>query len=138
MPALNRVQLIGYLGRDPESKYTPTGKRVTDFPIAVTRRWKGEGGETREQTEWVQVEAWGRLAETCHEYLGKGSLAYVEGRLKTDRYEDEGGARYFTKVVARTVQFLSENRDADRLHDVIDESEAPEEEEADLAEPSQA
>ena len=66
MPALNRVQLIGYLGRDPESKYTPTGKRVTDFPIAITQRWKSETGEAREQTEWVQVEAWGRLAETCH------------------------------------------------------------------------
>ena len=138
MPALNRVQLIGYLGRDPESKYTPTGKRVTDFPIAVTQRWKDEAGETREQTEWVQVEAWGRLAETCHEYLGKGSLAYVEGRLKTDRYEDEGGARYFTKVVARTVQFLSSNRGDEHLAEAIDGADVPEEEEADLAEPSEA
>ena len=109
MPALNRVQLIGYLGRDPESKYTPTGKRVTDFPIAITNRWKSETGETKEATEWVQIEAWVRLAETCHEYLGKGSLAYVEGRLKTDRYEDEGGeTRYFTKVIAQSVQFLSD------------------------------
>ena len=138
MPALNRVQLIGYLGRDPESKYTPTGKRVTDFPIAITQRWKGEAGETREQTEWVQVEAWGRLAETCHEYLGKGSLAYVEGRLKTDRYEDEGGARYFTKVVARTVQFLSANRGDEHPGETIDGADVPEEEQADLAEPSQA
>jgi single-strand DNA-binding protein len=136
MPALNRVQLIGYLGRDPESKYTPTGKRVTDFPIAITQRWKSEMGEAREHTEWVQVEAWGRLAETCHEYLGKGSLAYVEGRLKTDRYEDaEGETRYFTKVVARTVQFLSDNRDAEQL---IDEHDVPDEEEADLPEPSEA
>jgi len=78
MPALNRVQLIGYLGRDPESRYTSSGRRVTDFPIAVTQRWKGESGETKEATEWVQIETWGRLAETCHEYLGKGSLAYVE------------------------------------------------------------
>jgi single-strand DNA-binding protein len=136
MPALNRVQLIGYLGRDPESKYTPTGKRVTDFPIAMTQRWKGEGGETREHTEWVQVEAWGRLAETCHEYLGKGSLAYVEGRLKTDRYEDqEGETRYFTKVVARAVQFLSDNRDAEHL---IDEDDVPEDEAADQPELSEA
>ena len=134
MPALNRVQLIGYLGRDPESKYTPTGRRVTDFPIAVTQRWKSETGEAREQTEWVQIEAWGRLAELCHEYLGKGSLAYVEGRLKTDRYEDEGGTRYFTKVVARTVQFLSDNRDDEHLI----ENDVPEDEEADLAEPSEA
>lgn len=108
MPALNRVQLIGYLGRDPESKYTSTGKRVTDFPVAITHRWRDDSGETREHTEWVNIEAWGRLAETCHEYLGKGSLVYVDGRLKTDRYEDQGETRYFTKVVAQSVQFLSE------------------------------
>jgi single-strand DNA-binding protein len=140
MPALNRVQLIGYLGRDPESKYTPTGRRVTDFPIAVTQRWKdseGAGGETREHTEWVNVEAWGRLAETCHEYLAKGSLAYVEGRLKTDRYESDGETRYFTKVVARTVQFLSDHRD-DRLNDVLESADVPEEEQAELAEPGSA
>jgi single-strand DNA-binding protein len=116
MPALNRVQLIGYLGRDPESKYTPTGKRVADFPMAVTNRWKdptgaGRPGATREYTEWVHIEAWGRLAEICHEYLRKGSLVYIEGRLKTDRYEDQACEhRYFTKVVAQTVQFLSERQ----------------------------
>jgi single-strand DNA-binding protein len=132
MPALNRVQLIGYLGRDPESKYTPTGKRVTDFTIGITHRWRGEAGETREHTEWATIEAWGRLAETCHEYLGKGSLVFVEGRMKTDRYEDEGETRYFTKVVARAVQFLSEPRDEAPLEeessvpeDVIDEEAAP-------------
>jgi single-strand DNA-binding protein len=108
MPALNRVQIIGYLGRDPNSKYTPTGKRVTEFAVAISNRWKDEGGQAREQTEWVNVEAWGRLAETCHEYLEKGSLVYVEGRLKTDRYEDQGETRYFTKLVARAVQFLSD------------------------------
>ena len=135
MPALNRVQLIGYLGRDPESKYTPTGKRETDFPIAMTNRWKDETGETKEHTEWVNNEAWGRLAETCHEYLGKGSLVYVEGRMKTDRYEDqEGEHRYFTKVVARTVQFLSDNRDDEHL---IEQTDHPEEEEAELAEASE-
>jgi len=123
MPALNRVQLIGYLGRDPESKYTPTGKRVTDFPIAITNRWKEETGETRQHTEWLNIEAWGRLAETCHEYLGKGSLVYIEGRMKTDRYDYEGEMRYFTKVVARTVQFLSDNRDDEHL---IEESGLPE------------
>ena len=135
MPALNRVQLIGYLGRDPESKYTTTGKRVTDFPIAITNRWKDEYGETRENTEWVNIEAWGRLAETCHEYLGKGSLVYIEGRIKTDRYGDEGETRYFTKVVARTVQFLSDNRDDEHL---IDGTDVPEEEEPELADASEA
>ena len=106
MPALNHVQLIGRLGKDPESKYTATGKGVTDFPIAVSNRWKTKEGETRESTEWVNIETWEGLAEICHEYLAKGSLIYVEGRLKTDRYEDNGEIKYFTKVVAQNVQFL--------------------------------
>ena len=106
MPALNRVQLIGYLGKEPESKYTATGKLVTDFPVAISRRWKSKEGEPREQTEWAHVETWEGLAEVCQEYLGKGSLVYVEGRLKTDRYEDKGENRYFTKVVALTMQML--------------------------------
>jgi single-strand DNA-binding protein len=112
MPALNRVQLIGRLGRDPESKFTPTGKKVAHFSIAVSNRWKSLEGEMRESTEWVNVEAWERLGETCQEYLQKGSLVYIEGRLKTDKYEDHGETRYFTKVVAQMVQFL-DNRTAD-------------------------
>jgi single-strand DNA-binding protein len=110
MPALNRVQLIGRLGKEPESKYTPTGKLVTDFSVAISRRWKNNDGETREQTEWVHVETWEGLAESCQEYLGKGSPVYVEGRLKTHRYEDNGEIKYFTKVVAQNVQFLSNYR----------------------------
>jgi single-strand DNA-binding protein len=110
MPALNRVQLIGRLGKEPESKYTPTGKLVTDFSVAISQRWKDNDGETREQTEWVHVETWERLAESCQEYLGKGSPVYVEGRLKTHRYEDNGEIKYFTKVVAQNVQFLSNYR----------------------------
>ena len=106
MPTLNRVQLIGRLGKDPESKYTPTGKKVAHFSIAVTNRWKA-GSETKENTEWVNIEAWGRLGEVCQEYLKKGSLVYVEGRLKTDKYEDkEGDTKYFTKVVALGMQML--------------------------------
>ena len=110
MPALNRVQLIGYLGKEPDSKFTPTGKLVTDFSMAVSQRWKNEAGDTQEHTEWVHVETWERLAETCQEYLGKGSLVYVEGRLKTDRYLDKGEIKYFTKIVAQKVQFLSDYR----------------------------
>lgn len=105
MPALNRVQLIGYLGKDPESRFTPTGKKVTHFSIAITQRWKSQG-ETKEYTEWVNIEAWGRLGEVCQEYLKKGSLVYVEGRLKTDRFEDKGETKYYTKVVALGLQFL--------------------------------
>ena len=106
MPALNRVQLIGRLGKDPESRFTPTGKKVTQFSLAVSNRWKSRDGENKESTEWVNVEAWDRLGEVCQEYLKKGSLVYVEGRLKTDKYEDKGENRYFTKVVAQMAQFL--------------------------------
>jgi single-strand DNA-binding protein len=105
MPALNRVQLIGYLGKDPESRFTPNGKKVAHFSVAVTQRWK-TGGETKEYTEWVNIEAWGRLGEVAQEYLHKGSLVYIEGRLKTDKYEDKGETKYYTKVVALALQFL--------------------------------
>ena len=106
MPALNRVQLIGYLGKDPESKFTPTGKKVTQFSVAISNRWKSREGDAKEYTEWVNIEAWGRLGEVCNEYLKKGSLVFVEGRLKTDKFEDKGENRYFTKVVALTMQML--------------------------------
>lgn len=106
MPTLNRVQMIGRLGKDPESKFTPTGKKVTHFSLAVSSHWKDKSGETKESTEWVNIEAWGRLGEVCQEYLKKGSLIFLEGRLKTDKYEDKGETRYFTKVVAQTLQFL--------------------------------
>ena len=106
MPALNRVQLIGYLGKDPEGKFTPTGKKVTQFSVAITNRWKSREGEAKEYTEWVNIEAWGRLGEISQEYLKKGSLVFVEGRLKTDRYEEKGETRFYTKVVALSLQFL--------------------------------
>ena len=82
MPALNRVQLIGRLGRAPESHFTPTGKKVAHFSVAVSNQWNGDDGAMKEYTEWVNIEAWGRLAEVCQEYLGKGSLIYLEGRLR--------------------------------------------------------
>ena len=106
MPALNRVQLIGRLGKDPEGKFTPTGKKVVHFSVAVSNRWKSKEGETKEYTEWVNIEAWGRLGEVCQEYLKKGSLVFLEGRLKTDRYEDNGETKYFSKVVALAMQML--------------------------------
>ncbi len=106
MPTLNRVQLIGRLGKDPEGKFTPTGKKVAHFSIAVSNRWKDKSGETKESTEWVNIEAWGRLGEVCQEYLKKGSLIFLEGRLKTDKYEDKGETKYFTKIVAQSLEFL--------------------------------
>lgn len=106
MPGLNKVQLIGYLGRDPELRTIPGGKKVSHFSLGVTRRWKS-GGENKEATDWFNVEAWGRLGETSQQHLKKGSLVYVEGRLQTDKYEDKGGeTKYFTKMVALSLQFL--------------------------------
>ena len=122
MPALNRVQLIGNLGKDPESKFTPKGKKVAHFSLAVSQRWK-TGAETKEYTEWVNIEAWGRLGEVCQEYLKKGSLVYIEGRLKTEKYEDKGETKYFTKVVALGLQFLDKKK-ADEPMLTVDEDAA--------------
>ncbi len=106
MPALNRVQLIGNLGKDPETRFTPSGKKVTSFSVAVDRRWRSSEGETKEATDWFNIEAWGRLGEICQEYLHKGSLVFLEGRLRTDRYEQGGETRSFIKVVLTQMQML--------------------------------
>ena len=106
MPGLNRVQLIGRLGKDPETRYTPKGQKVCHFSLAVDRRWKSSQGEVQEATDWFNIEAWGRLGEICQEYLGKGRLVFIEGRLQTDRYEQEGEPHFFTKVVAQQMLML--------------------------------
>ncbi len=106
MPSLNRVQLIGNLGRDPETRFTPKGSKVCKFSLAVNRRWMSSEGETREATDWFNIEAWGRLGEICQEYLGKGRLVFIEGRLQTDQFEQDGEKRYITKVVASQMQML--------------------------------
>ena len=121
MPALNRVQLIGRLGRDPEGRFIPTGKQVTHFSLAVTNRWKTKDGETREFTEWINVEAWGRLGEVCQEYLKKGSLVYLEGRLKTDKYEDNGEHKFYSKVVALQMQMLDRKPSEGPILTVVEE-----------------
>ncbi|MBO9368932.1 MAG: single-stranded DNA-binding protein [Chloroflexi bacterium] len=124
MPALNRVQLIGYLGREPETRFTPTGKKVTQFTLGVTERWRSESGELKENTEWFNIEAWGRLGEICQEYLHKGSLVYIEGRLRTDRYEEQGETRYFTRVVALGLQMLDRKPTEEPVVS-IEENQAP-------------
>jgi single-strand DNA-binding protein len=123
MPALNRVQLIGNLGKDPESRFTPAGKKVAHFSLAVSNRWKSAEGEAKESTEWVNVEAWGRLGEVCAQYLHKGSLVYLEGRLKTDKYEDKGGeTKYYTKVVALSMQMLDKKPEEEPVATVEEEA----------------
>lgn len=106
MASLNRVQLIGRLGRDPELRVTPTEKNVTTFSVAVSRRWRDAEGEMKERTDWFNVEAWGRLAEICKEFLSKGRLVFIEGRLQTDVVGEGEDRKYYTKVVASQMQML--------------------------------
>ncbi len=126
MPSLNRIQLIGHLGKNPEVRFTPKGKKVCTFSLAVSRRWKNSSGETKESTDWFNIEAWGHLGEICKQYLHKGRLVFLEGQLRTDRYDHEGDTHYYTKVVATQMQML--DRKAEELP-AIDAEEPSEEEE---------
>jgi single-strand DNA-binding protein len=109
---LNKVMIIGRLGRDPEMRYTPSGKPVTTFSMAVSRNWNTSEGERRSETEWFNVVAWGNLAEICKEYLTKGHQVYIEGRLQTRQWDDEkGGKRTSVEIVANEMIMLSERRD---------------------------
>lgn len=120
MASLNRVQLIGRLGKDPEVKTTPSGAKVCNFSLAVSHRWRASDGAPLQETDWFQVESWGRLAEVCQQYAHKGQLVYLEGRLKTDRYESQGETRYFTKVVTSNIQLL-EYRGEEADNETVDE-----------------
>ena len=104
---MNKIIVIGHLGRDPEMRYTPNGQGVTSFSIASSRRYTTSGGETREETEWFNVSAWGRLAETCNQFLSKGRQVYVEGRLRSRSYEGrDGQTRFVNEINVTDVQFL--------------------------------
>ncbi len=107
MRGLNKVQIIGNLGRDPEMRYTPNGKPVTSFTVAVSRSWLKPEGDRMEKTEWFNVVAWERLAEICNQYLAKDSAVYVEGRLETRSWEAENGQKHFrTEIIANEVIIL--------------------------------
>lgn len=104
---LNKVMIIGNLGRDPEMRYTPSGKPVTSFSVAVSRSYTKAEGERTEVTDWFNVVAWGRLAEICSQYLTKGSTVYVEGRLETRSWEGDNGQKHYrTELVANDVNIL--------------------------------
>jgi len=112
---LNKVMVIGNMGRDPEMRYTPSGKPVTSFSLASSRSWVTPNGERREETEWFNVVAWGGLAEICNQKLFKSQQVYVEGRLQTRSWEDDNGQRHFrTEVVASDMIILGP-RDRNRL-----------------------
>ncbi len=106
---VNRVILVGNLGKDPEVRYTSGGQAVANLRIATSRSWTDkQSGQRKEETEWHDVEVWGKQAEQCGEYLSKGRQVYVEGRLKTDKWQDKqsGQERSKVKIVAETVRFL--------------------------------
>jgi single-strand DNA-binding protein len=100
--SLNKVTLIGNLGRDPELSYTPSGIAVAKFSIATNERWKDDGGNIQERVEWHNIVAWRKLAEICGQYLKKGSKCYIEGKLQTRSWDDKntGTKRYMTEIVA--------------------------------------
>ena len=107
MASVNKVILIGNLGRDPELRYTKSGQAVANFSLATNERWTDKEGAQQERTEWHRIVAWGKTGELCAQYLAKGRTTYVEGRLQTREYEDkEGIKRYTTEVVAQNVTFL--------------------------------
>ena len=107
MASVNKVILVGNLGRDPETRYMPEGGAVTNISIATTDSWKDKNGEKQEKTEWHRVAFFGKLAEIAGEYLKKGSQVYVEGRLQTRKWQDKDGQdRYTTEIVADRMQML--------------------------------
>jgi single-strand DNA-binding protein len=104
--------IIGNLGRDPEMRYTPSGKPVTTFSVATSRTWNTSDGEKREETEWFNVVAWSSLAEICKQYLTKGQQVYIEGRLQTRHWDDQEGNKHTSvEIVANEMIILSERRE---------------------------
>jgi single-strand DNA-binding protein len=114
---LNKVQIIGHLGKDPEMRYTPSGKPVTTFSVAVSRSWNSADGERHSETEWFNVVAWGNLAEICKQYLVKGQQVYIEGRLQTRRWDDKEGQKHTSvEIVANEMMMLGDRRDVNNNH----------------------
>jgi single-strand DNA-binding protein len=109
---LNKVQMTGRLGADPEMRYTAQGHAVTTFRAASNRSWRTAEGEAHEDTEWFRVVAWNKLAEICNQWLTKGSRVYVEGRMQTRQWQDqEGQTRYQTEIIAIDIIILDSRRD---------------------------
>jgi single-strand DNA-binding protein len=126
--SLNKVMLIGNLGRDPEVRYTPSGVAVATFTVATNESWRDQDGNTQERTEWHNIVAWRKLAEICGEWLKKGKKVYIEGRLQTRSYDDKntGTKRYITEIVADNMIML-DSRGGGEAGQQPSASQAPEE-----------
>jgi len=125
---LNKVMIIGRLGRDPEMRYTPSGRPVTTFSVATSRSWNTSEGGRRTETEWFNVVAWSNLAEICKQHLSKGRLVYIEGRLQTRQWDDpEGNKHTSTEIVANEMIMLDDRREGNHYEDEgeLDEEEFP-------------
>lgn len=117
--SLNKVMVIGRLGRDPEMRYTPSGRPVTTFSVGTSRVWNTAEGEKKSETEWFNVVAWSNLAEICKQYLTKGQLVYVEGRLQTRHWEDSEGNKHNTvEIVANEMIMLDDRREGNHNHEI--------------------
>lgn len=112
MASVNKVILVGHLGRDPESRFLPSGETVANISIATTDTWKDKSGEKQERTEWHRVAFFGKLAEIVSEYLKKGAQVYIEGSLRTRKWQDKDGSeKYTTEIIADRMQMLGSRRD---------------------------
>ncbi len=119
---LNKVLIIGRVGRDPEMRYTPSGRPVTTFSVGTSRTWTTADGERRTETEWFNVVAWSSLAEICKQYLTKDRLVYIEGRLQTRHWEDQEGNKHSaTEIVASEMIVLEERREVNQAAAEYDE-----------------
>lgn len=129
MRGLNKVMIIGHLGRDPEMRYTPSGKAVTSFAVETRRDWVTPDGQRHDETEWFNIVAWGSLAEICKQHLTRGQQVYIEGRLQTRGWDDaEGKRHYHTEIVANEMVMLGERRphhDANFASESSDEESPP-------------
>jgi single-strand DNA-binding protein len=115
MASLNKVMLIGNLGKDPEVRYTTSGQGVASFSIATTEKYKNKSGDWEEKTEWHNIVLWGKLAEIAKDYLAKGKTVFIEGRLQTRKWQDKDGRdRYTTEIVGDRMQMLSPKGDGAR------------------------
>jgi single-strand DNA-binding protein len=110
---LNKVLLIGRLGQDPEMRYTPSGRPLTKFQLAANRSWTTADGEKKTETEWFNIVAWGKLAEICNQYLKKGQLVYIEGRLHTRQWKDDQGANHSSVEVITQEMIMLDGRPGD-------------------------
>lgn len=103
---VNKVILLGNLGKDPEAKVLESGQMVVNFPVATTEKWKDKDGQIQEATEWHNCAAWGKQAEVIEKYLKKGAKVFIEGKIKTESYEKDGEKKFLTKIQVREINFL--------------------------------